>query len=115
MSAHNFYLEHGYTPQYRYQRWDATSTLAIWTPTTDTKPVITGITITNNGAAGTFLIVFNNTTADKIAQFTVGASATITPAIQAIQGTAANIQIMGRPAVGGTDTWHVHAAGFEMP
>ena len=116
MSANNFYLEKGYSPQTRYQQWEALSTLAIWTPTTGTRVVLTNLTISNNAATGTFLIVFGNTTASRIAEFTVGASLTISPYIGAIKSTALDIEIFGRPSTSSsTGGWRVSAQGFEIP
>lgn len=115
MSANKFYLEHGYTPQTRYQQWEALSTLAIWTPTTSTRVVLTGLTISNNAAAGTMLITFGNLAGSKIGEFTVGASATISPAIGAIESTMYDREIFGRPSTSSsTGGWRVSVQGFEL-
>ena len=114
MSANNFYINHGYTPQNRYTEFDASTTLSIWTPTTSTRIVLTGLIITNNAAAGTFLITFGNLAGSKIAEFTVGASATITPLIGAIECTMYDRSIFGRPSSSPTNGWRVTAQGFEL-
>lgn len=116
MSANNFYLEKGYTPETKYQQWETLTTLAIWAPPADKRVVITGLTISNNAETGTFRIIFNNTTASKVAEFTVGASLTISPLIGAIESTAYGIEIMGRPSTSSsTGGWRVSAQGFEIP
>lgn len=116
MSANNFYLEHGYTPQTRHTTWVDLSTLAIWTPTTSTRVVLTGLTLSNNAAAGTILITFGNLAGSKIAQYTVGASTSISPAIGAIECTAYDREIFGRPSTSSsTGGWAVTAHGFEIP
>ena len=115
MSATEFYLSKGYTPQVRYQSWDALSTLAIWTPTTSTRVVLTDIVVSNNAAAGTMLITFGNLAGSKIGEWTVGASATITPAIGAIESTMYDREIFGRPSTSSsTGGWRVTAFGFEL-
>jgi len=115
MSADQFYLRAGYTPQVRYQSWNALSTLAIWTPTTSTRVVLTGLVVSNNAAAGTMLITFGNLAGSKIAEFTVGASATITPFIGAIESTMYDREIFGRPSSSSsTGGWSISAFGFEL-
>lgn len=115
MSSNSYYLEKGFTPQTRYQQWEAATTLAIWTPTTSTRVVLTGLTISNNATTGTMLITFGNLAGSRIAEFTVGASATISPAIGAIECTAYDRTIFGRPSTSSsTGGWRVSAQGFEM-
>ena len=113
--ATDFYLEKGFTPQTRYTEFDASTTLSIWTPTTSTRVVLTGLTITNNAAAGTFLITFGNLNGSRIAEYTVGASATLAPIIQAIECTMYDRSIFGRPSSSPTNGWRVTAFGFELP
>lgn len=115
MSADEFYLRGGRTPQVRYQSWDALTTLSIWTPTTSTRAVLTGLVISNNAAAGTMLITFGNLAGTKIGEFTVGASATITPYIGAIESTMYDREIFGRPSSSSsTGGWRVTTFGFEL-
>lgn len=106
------------TREYRYTEFDATSTIALWTPRASAIVAFDGLSITNNGAAGTFLLSWSNsssaTPGAKIATFTVGSSATITPVIGMIQGTIMDQPLFGRPAVGGTNSWYVTVTGFEI-
>jgi len=115
MSANNFYLNRGYTPQTQYQSWVNTTPLAIWTPTTSTRVILTALTISNNAAAGTMVISFGNTGGSKIAEFTVGASLTISPMIGSIETTAYDRPIFGAPSTSSsTGGWRVTAQGFEL-
>lgn len=114
MSA-DFYLKAGYSPKFRYQSWDTLTTLAIWTPTTSTRVVLTNLMISNNALAGTMLITFGNLAGTKIAEVTVGASVTITPLIEAIESTMYDREIFGRPSTSSsTGGWRVTAVGFEL-
>lgn len=115
MSVNNFFLEHGYTPENRYTAFDATTTLSIWTPRSGNRVCLTGLSITNNAAAGTLLIVFDHPNATKIAEVTVGASLTITPTIGAIMSTVVGGAIFARPSSSPTNGWRVWAQGFELP
>lgn len=115
MSAEEFYLKAGYTPQTRYQSWVDLSTLSIWTPTTSTRVVITGLTISNNATAGTMLVTFGNLNGTKIGEFTAGASFTITPFMGAVESTMYDREIFGRPSTSSsTGGWRVTAFGFEL-
>lgn len=114
MSAEDFYLKAGYTLKNWYTEFDASTTLAIATPNTSMKVVITSLNITNNDAAGTFRLSFGNLAGSKIAEFTVGASAFITPRIGAIACTAYDRSIFGRPSSSATNGWRVFATGFEI-
>ena len=115
MSANPYYLDAGITPQTRYQRFDATTTLAIWTPTTSTRVVLTGLTITNNAVAGTILFTFGNLAGSRIAEFAVAASTTIMPAIGSIECTAYDREIFARPSSSPSNGWSITAQGFELP
>lgn len=114
MSANDFYIEHGYTPMTKYTEFDASTTLSIWTPETGKRVVITSLMISNNAAAGTMRFVFDNTTATKIAEFTVGASTSISPLIGAIESTVVSGRIFARPSSSPTNGWRVVAQGFEL-
>ena len=114
--SYDFFAKN-YTPLYKYARFDAIQTTgAVWTPATGRKLVLTGLTITNNAAAGTFLLFIgsSNVAPAKIAQFTIGASATIVPVFGPIDGSAANYILFMGTSSGGTDGSHVFATGFEV-
>lgn len=111
----NYYFYPDKTPEWRYQRFDATTTLALWTPRTGNKFVLTGLHITNNAAAGTFAIFLGTTDAgpNKVAQFTLAASSSIAPVFGPIDGSGANYILYGRPASSPTSGFHVTSTGFE--
>ena len=106
----------GYTPEWRYQRWDATTTLAFWTPRTGNSVVLTGLNISNNAAAGTFAIFYGTTNSGPqiVAQFTIGASATVFPAFSPIEGTIKGGVFYGRPSSSPSDGFTLTALGFEV-
>lgn len=110
----DYYLSRGYTPQTRYQRFDATDTLSIWTPTTSTRVVITGISIAAN-IAGTFLITWGNLAGSRVAEFVSSGSTTITPRIGVWEGTMYDRSLFGRPSTSPTDGWKITLDGFEIP
>lgn len=114
MSANDFYLSKGFTPVNQFTDFDASTTLSILTPTAGNRVVLTGLTVTNNAAAGTMLFVFDNTTAQKIMELTVGASATVMPLIGAIESTTVGGRIFARPSSSPTNGWRVWAQGFEL-
>lgn len=105
--------------QFRYQRWDATGTLAFWTPilnssSTSAVIVLTGLNISSN-LGGTFQISqgFAVNTSNLVGEYFVAASATISPRIFSIFGTARGAIYWGRPSVSGTNGWTVLATGYE--
>ncbi len=115
MSANPYYLAQGYTPQYRFTRFDAAGTLAIWTPTTSCRVVITGLHVgATNG--GSMTLGWSYSSGGKqVAQFVLGGSAFVSPAIGAIEGTAIDGKLWAAVSAGGTDSWAVTAYGFEIP
>lgn len=114
MSTDNFYLKSSRTPQWRFQSFGGAGTLAIWSPTTSTKVVLTGLTMSSN-LGGTFALYWSRSSGGtKIAEFTVGASATISPIIGAIEGTTYDATLWGNVSATGTDGFKVTAFGFEL-
>lgn len=107
----------GKTREYRYTEFDASTTLALWTPRASAVIAFDSITISNNGAAGTFLFAWSNSSSNtpgaKIFTFTVGASATVSPQIGLIEGTIMDQPLFGRPSSGATGQWSVTVTGFE--
>ena len=111
-------FQQGKTREYRYTEFDATSTLALWTPRSGNAVAFDAITITNNGAAGTFLLAWSTASSNvpgaKIATFTVGASASISPSIALVEGTIRDAVLWGRPSSAATNSWSVTVYGFEI-
>ena len=88
----------------------------MWTPRSGNRFVLTGLTIASN-AAGTFTFYIGTTTSgpEKVAQFTLAASATIAPVFGPIESTAKGYILYGRPASSGTDGFNILATGWEDP
>lgn len=77
--------------------------------------VITALTISNNAAAGTIRVTFGDVGGSNIAEFTVGASATISPVIGAIECTMYDRGIYATPSTSSsTGGWRITAQGFEL-
>lgn len=117
MSGVDFYLNKGFTPQWRYVQRDAAGTIAIWTPTTSTKVVLTGLQITNNNAAATLEITWGNLNINnrRIFVFDVAASTTIYPIFNVIEGTMYDRAIFCNASADASDGWKISAQGFELP
>lgn len=114
---YNPYYSSDKTATSKYQRYDSSvSTLVIWTPRSGNIPVITGIMITNNNAAGTFTLFQGTTNSGPkvIYEFTVAASSMIAPVMGPVEADAADYIIYGRPSVSATDGWKVLLTGFEQ-
>lgn len=107
------------TREFRYTEFDATTTLALWTPRGSAAIAFDGLTITNMGAAGTFLLSwsYSSTAAPgaKIFTFGVGASSVLSPNIQLVEGTIMGAKLWGRPSSAATNSWYVTVSGFEIP
>lgn len=107
------------TREFRYTEIDATTTLALWTPRASAVIAFDGLTVANNGAAGTFLFAWSNSSSAapgaKIMTLTVGASASISPVFGLIEGTIMDQPLFGRPSSGSTGQWCITVTGFEIP
>ena len=116
MSAVNFYLKRGYPPINKNVIISGPDTIAIWTPVTGNKVVLTDITITAN-QKGTMVIFLYDQQLDginRVAAFSMGASGTIVPAIECIQGTANSGVIYARTTGNTTNGWNLNLTGFEI-
>lgn len=105
------------TAEKKYQRFDSSaSTLVIWTPASGKQAVITGIMLTNNGAAGTFTLYQGTTNSGPkvIYEFTVAASSMIAPVMGPVETDSADLIIYGRPSASASDGWKVLLTGFEQ-
>lgn len=115
----NYYFNTGdRSPEFRYQRWDATTTLAIWTPRTGNRFVVTDLTVSPWGsvAAGTFSLFLGTTNGapPRICEFGLAGSAVIRPLGTTFESTGVNYILYGRPSAGGTGSHHVYVEGFEL-
>lgn len=110
-----FYLNKGFTPAFRSVAFSGTDTIAVWTPTTSTRVVLTNIQIATSTQSGTIAFYFGNLAGTKFAQFTVDSSTTISPVIGAIESTMYDRVIFAKGAVAGVGQWSVNLQGFELP
>jgi hypothetical protein len=105
------------TRETRGVEFDASTTLALWTPRGSAVVCFDSMTISNNGASGTFALYwsFSSSSAPgaKIGVFTVGASTAIYPFFGLVEGTINGGTLWGRPSSSGTGGWSVFTTGFE--
>lgn len=113
MSAADFFLERGITPQNRTTAINGLDTIAVWTPTTSTRVMLTNMTISNN-PAGTIAFYFGNLAGSKFAEFVMAGSSTISPSIGAIECTAYDRVIFAKVSASASDGWRVNLTGFEL-
>ena len=113
MSALNYYLRHGYTPINKLVIIQESAAVAAWSPKTSTKVVVTDLAISNN-QAGTIAFYWGNVGGDKIAEFLLSGSSSITPSIGVWQGTAYDRSLFARTNSGATDGFRVNLTGFDI-
>lgn len=115
MSAIEFYLKQGFSPKQKTTTISGLGTIAVWTPLTSTRVVITDLAISNNNA-GTIAFYWGNLAGDKIAEFLFSGSNNISPAIGCWEGTAYDRELFAKlGGASGTDGVRVNLTGFEMP
>lgn len=116
--ADSFYLRRGDTPRNQFQSFGGAGTLAIFTPlNSGSRVILSGLTVGSN-LGGTIAFYWSTSSAAssniKFAECFIGASATITPFLQNIEGTALGVGIWANVSGGGTDGFKVTATGFEL-
>ncbi len=116
MSANNFYLEHGYTPEWRMIAFAAAGTLALWTPRASARVAITALQITSvNGGSIAFYTSASSGGA-RFAEFALSGSNSIFPVMGSVVSTALDVPIWANVNTGASnESWKVSAQGFEMP
>lgn len=107
------------TNEYRFQKWDATTTLAIWTPRTGNRFILRNLNVQAWGAAaaaGTFALFLGSTSTNplKVAEFGLGGSAMIAPIAAGFESTGVNYILYGVPSAGGTSSHFAFAEGFDI-
>lgn len=116
MSASEFYLNKGARPRTQYTMFNGVGTLQILTPSTSMKVALTHLAITNNNAAGTIEFTWGdlNINGRRIFVFMPGASASIFPVINVVEGTMYDRGIYANVSASGSYGWHITAQGFEF-
>lgn len=112
MSALNFYLSKGYTPLSKSVVISGPNTITIWTPPSDKRVVITDLSIATN-VNGTIAFYFDNGN-DRIASFSLSASASLAPQIGAWESTVVGGLIFARTLGNASDGWYVNVTGVEL-
>jgi len=117
-SVYQYYKEKNYSPFAPQNRnisnVAVASTITIYTPTTGTRLAVTNLNVSAN-AAGTIVFHFGgNNDGQKLAEFSVGASSTISPSIGSWESTAINAPLVVRVSTALTNGWQVSVEGFEL-
>lgn len=113
MSAHNFYLQAGYTPINKSVVLSGAGTHSIWVPVSGKRVVVTGVHISSIDTAGTIAFYFDNGNS-RIAQYALAASASIAPVIGGWESTVTSGRIFANKAAIQTDGVHINLTGFEL-
>mgnify|MGYP001558951307 CR=1 FL=1 len=114
MSEFEAYLNRGYTPVTKSVSVNGADTIAVWTPTTSTRVVVTNIAVARN-FAGTFAFYWGNLAGSKIAEFTNSGTAIVNPGIGAWESTMYDRILFYKQATSATDGVVVNLTGFEIP
>ena len=88
-------------------------TIAVWTPTTSTRIVVTDAAISRN-QAGTLAFYWGNLAGSKIAEFVSTGSSVINPAIGAWASTMYDRVLFAKLGTSATDGTVINLTGFEI-
>ena len=113
MSAIEHYLKAGYSPMTKTTAISGVSTIAVWTPSTSTKIVVTDMTLSTI-TPGTIAFYWGNLAGDKIAEFVLSGSLNISPQIGCWEGTAYDRSLFAKLVASQTDGVRVNLTGFEL-
>lgn len=114
MSAFEAYLNRGYTPVNKTVAVNGADTIAVWTPTTSTRVVVTNLAVARN-LAGTFAFYWGNLAGSKVAEFFNSGTAVVNPAIGAWESTMYDRVLFFKGGQSATDGTVVNLTGFEIP
>ena len=113
MSALNYYLSKGYTPINKTVVISGPNTIAVWTPVTGNRVILTNMSISANQAGTIVFILYDQKAANYFARFSLAGSANISPSIGCVQGTMISGAIFARTLGNTTDGWNINLTGFE--
>ena len=117
MSAFQYYKSRGYSPvspKYRSISNATSANIVVWTPTTSMRIAVTNVVISCN-PGGTLAFFFGGANAaQKLGEFTVGASSTVNPSISGWESTALDAPLYVTASTGGTNAWQITVEGFEL-
>lgn len=112
----NYYLQNGYTPRYKVTAFTAAGTLAIWTPTTSARVILTDLVISSNlgGTISIYTSFSSSSVGSRLFSFFMGGSQTIAPVFSAIESTTIDGSLWANISSGGsTESFVITATGFE--
>lgn len=90
----------------------AGTTITVWTPTTSTRIVLTGLDIANtSGVSNTILITFGNLAGNRIGMYALESSTTIYPRFDGVESTMYDRTLH---AVAKAVPVQITAYGFEL-
>ena len=115
MSAINFFLERGLTPVVKTTSISGVDTIAVWTPITGKRVVITDVTLMGGPLSSTISFFFadRQNPVAKIATFNAEASVTVSPIIGCWESTAVSGAIYARKTTT-LGEMVVNLTGFEV-
>ena len=110
----NFYLSKGYTPTNKNVVISGPDTIAVWTPLTGKRVVLTDLSISANQAGTIVFILYDQNAANYFAMFSLAASSNISPSIGCVEGTMVSGAIYARTLGNTTNGWNINLSGFEV-
>ena len=113
MSATNYYLSKGYTPINKTVVISGPDTMAVWTPVTGNRVILTEISISANQAGTIVFIKYDQKAANYFARLSLAGSANISPTIGCVEGTMVDGAFFARTLGNTTDGWNINLTGFE--
>lgn len=140
MSADQYYLRRGFTPQHKTTMIHSRDTIVVWSPRSNTRVTVTDLSVASI-VGGTIAFYINEFTSGarayddgsvydlatltydgtdqnvdaKILEFFMGGSATIAPAIGMIQTDLYDTDIVAAVSASSTEGWRVDMTGFDIP
>lgn len=93
---------------------DGLDTITVWNPVAGNRVYVTNVSVAAGAVGSTIAFYFDNTTSQKIAEFAVGASATISPIIGGWESTVVSGRIFARVSNSATNGCRVNLTGFEI-
>lgn len=113
MSVTNYYLSKGYTPINKEVVISGPNTIAIWTPVTGNRVILTELNIVANQKGTIVFLMYDPNIGTRVAAFSMGASGTIAPDIGCIEGTMVSGSIYAVTLGNSTEGWRINMTGFE--
>lgn len=117
MAGETYYLQQGYVRRWEQTTADAIGTIAILSPNTSNRIILTGLCISSNPGGSILISVGYRgmaSSSDTIAEFYVAGSSTVHPELGPIEVDAIDRNIYASFSASGSNGWKITATGFEM-